>query len=332
MKPIVAISLGDPVGIGPEITVKALLEDEVKSKVNHILIGDVRILQKALDLLGIDDLSIHAVKDVDNAILEAKVLNIIDTPIDIESVREIKYGEVKPIYGKAAVLAVKKAAQLCLSKKVNATASAPLNKDAMRKAGYHYEGQTQMLAELADVKRFGMVLMAENVMAYMLTTHMSLRDACDAVTKEKVLNAITLVDESLKLLGYKKPRIAVAGLNPHSGENGLFGREEIDEMVPAIEEAKRTNIKVTGPVPADTAYLKVKDGIFDVVIGMSHDQVNIPLKIIGFGDIVTLVLGLPFIRTSVGHGTAFDIAGKNIADHNNMKKAIIKAGELSKKG
>jgi len=222
-----------------------------------------------------------------------------------------------------------KAGNMAMAGTIDAIVSAPLNKEAMRKAGYSFEGQTQILAELTGSKRFGMILLLGSIRVMMLTNHMALRAACDAVSKERVFEMITLADESLRGFGIERPKIAVAGLNPHSGEGGLFGREEIEGSIPAIEAASANGIDVTGPVPADVVFVKAREGGYDLVLAMYHDQANMAAKLLGFGEVVTLLAGLPIIRTSVGHGTAFDIAGKGIADHTNFVRAIETAAELA---
>ena len=231
--------------------------------------------------------------------------------------------------GQAAVVYTQEAGRLAMNGVIDAIVSAPLNKEAMRAAGYPYEGQTQILGELTGSKRYGMILIFGYLRVLMLTTHVSLRKACDAVTREKVLAMIELGDESLKRFGIPKPRIAVAGLNPHSGEGGLFGTEELEGSIPAINEARARGIDALGPVPADVVFLQARDGQFDLVLAMYHDQANMASKLLGFGEVVTLLAGLPIIRTSVGHGTAYDIAGRGVASEVNFVCAIKAAAEFA---
>ena len=212
---------------------------------------------------------------------------------------------------------------------IEAIVSAPLNKEAMRLAGHAYEGQTEILGELTGATRYGMILLLGTLRVMMLTTHMALRKACDAVTREKVLEMIELADQTLRTFGISKPRIGVAGLNPHAGEGGLFGSEEVNGSPPAVQDARKKGIAAVGPVPADVVFVKAKEGEYDLVLAMYHDQANMAAKLLGFGDVTTVLAGLPIIRTSVGHGTAFDIAGKNVAKEGNFIRAITAAAEFA---
>ena len=220
---------------------------------------------------------------------------------------------------------------MCLDGRLQAMTSAPLNKESMRAAGHHYEGQTQILAELCQAKRHGMAIILDKLRIMLLTTHMSLSEAIAKVKKERVTNMLELAWDLLQFVEVPDPVIAVAGLNPHAGEGGLFGREEIDEVMPAIETCRKNGINVVGPLPADTVFHRAHQGEFSLVLAMFHDQGLMAVKLVGFGHAVTLLAGIPLIRTSTGHGTAFDIAGKNIADHTNLYKAILLAGQLGVK-
>jgi 4-hydroxythreonine-4-phosphate dehydrogenase len=207
--------------------------------------------------------------------------------------------------------------------------SAPLNKEAMHEAGYQYEGQTEILGELTASKP-AMVMVVDRMRLMLFTNHMALRAVCDHVTKERMLDRIVLAHAALRDMGIASPRIAVAGLNPHAGENGMFGREEVDHIAPAIAAARATGIDAQGPFPADTVFLKSRDGAYDMTIALYHDQGLMAVKLVGFGRVVTLLIGLPLIRTSTGHGTAFDIAGKNVADHVNLLEAVRVAAEVAR--
>jgi 4-hydroxythreonine-4-phosphate dehydrogenase len=261
------------------------------------------------------------------AAFDDRALDVLD--LGLIDVRKLKISAVDAEVGKAAVVYTQEAGHMAMNGVIDAIVSAPLNKEAMRAAGYPYEGQTQILGELTGSKRYGMILIFGALRVLMLTTHVSLRRACDAVTREKVLAMIELGHESLKRFGIPKPRIAVAGLNPHSGEGGLFGTEELEGSIPAIKEARAKGIDALGPVPADVVFLKGRDGHYDLVLAMYHDQANMASKLLGFGEVVTLLAGLPIIRTSVGHGTAFDIAGRGIADETNLVCAIKAAAEFA---
>jgi 4-hydroxythreonine-4-phosphate dehydrogenase len=245
--------------------------------------------------------------------------------------RAFRMGVIDTALGDAAVHYTREAARFALSGEVDGIVSAPLNKEAMRAAGHHYEGATEIFAEMAGVKRYAMVLMLGEMRLLLLTNHMSLRQACDQVTQARVYDKIMLAHEALVEQGIAAPRIAVSALNPHAGEAGLFGREEIDEIEPAIARARADGVDAIGPVPADTVFHKTKQGMYDLTIALYHDQGLGAVKLLGFGTVVTLLVGLPFIRTSTGHGTAFDIAGTGKADHGNLLEAIRVAAELATK-
>ena len=325
-RPVLGITMGDAAGIGPEIILKAFQGDRLFSLCSPLIIGSLPTMEFYKSLLGVD-ISFRPINHVSQASAESGTLDILDLGlIDTDA---LKIGKTDPAPGKAAVIFTQKAAQLAAAGRIDAVVSAPLNKEAMRLAGYSYEGQTQIFAEITGSKRYGMILLLGSIRAMMLTTHLPLREACDAVTKENILEKIELAHESLVAFGIERPKIAVAGLNPHAGEGGLFGREEVDETIPAIEAALMRGIDVVGPMPADVVFLKARDGEFDLTLAMYHDQANMVAKFLGFGKVVTLLAGMPIIRTSVGHGTAFDIAGKGVADEANFIKAIEVAAELA---
>ncbi len=235
--------------------------------------------------------------------------------------------------GKAAFEFVAKGVELAMGGEIAAIATAPLNKEAMNAGGYHYPGHTEILADLSKTKDYAMMLTGGPLRVIHVTTHVSLRKACDLVKKERVLRVIELADHAAKQLGFEKPRVAVAGLNPHSGEGGLFGDEEIKEIIPAVEEAKRRGYDVTGPVPPDTVFYRAAlKNHFDIVVVMYHDQGHIPLKVLGFEEGINVTVGLPFIRTSVDHGTVFGKAGKGTADSRSMSAAIYLAAKMAGQG
>jgi len=328
IKPIVGITMGDAAGIGPEITVKSLNYSNIYNICNPVVIGDFKIIR---DIIKICNLSLKSnkVNDLGECKFEFGSIDVLDFDnIDSNSLR---FGVVNPICGKAAVEYTIEAGKMALENKIQAMVSAPLHKGAMRAAGYNFEGQTQILGELTNSQNYGMILVFENLKILMYSTHMSLRKACDKVSYEGVLNKIILSNEGLKFFNKKNAKIAVAALNPHSGEDGLFGNEEIDFIAPAVKKANEQGINVVGPIPGDTVFVRARNGEFDLVIAMYHDQANIVMKILGFGEVVTLLAGIPIIRTSTGHGTAFDIAGKNIADEKNLYKAIELAALLGGK-
>ncbi len=323
--PRVAVTMGDAAGVGPEIIVRALVEPVVQQVCTPVVLGDARVLQRALDLTGVR-VVLEVIDDVDVDAGEAAVGCLDFADLDAERLRP---GVVAAQNGSAAVRYTRAAARLALAGRIDAIVSAPLNKAAMHAAGLRYEGHTEILAEEAGASRCAMVLLVGAVRIMLLTNHVPLRRACDLVTSERVLDRLQLADAGLRQLGVQHPRIAVAGLNPHAGEEGLFGHEERDALVPAIEAARAQGIDAVGPFPADTLFLKARDGAFDLTLALHHDQGLLPAKLLGFGTLVTLLFGLPFIRTSVGHGTAYDIAWTGRADHRNMVEAIRVAAELA---
>ena len=325
-RPRVAITMGDAAGIGPEITVKSLADARVMEWCIPFVIGDARVLERAMNATG-THLAIRRLTALGEAAGTAGTLDVLDdAAIDMAGHR---WGEIDPRYGEAAVRWTRQAGQLALAGEIDAMVSAPLNKEAMHAAGYPYEGQTEVLGELT-ASRPAMVMVVDRMRLMLFTNHMALRAVCDYLRTDRVLDRIVLADAALRDMGIATPRIAVAGLNPHAGENGAFGREELDAIVPAIEAARARGIDAQGPFPADTVFLKSREGAYDMTLALYHDQGLMAVKLVGFGRVVTLLIGLPLIRTSTGHGTAFDIAGRNIANHVNLLEAIRVAAEVAR--
>jgi 4-hydroxythreonine-4-phosphate dehydrogenase len=324
-KPVVGITMGDAAGIGPELILKALSGESLTELCKPLIIGSYEVMQFYKEMLRID-VQLKRIQKIADARYRKGVLDILD--LDEINVDTLKIGQVASESGRAAVIYSQEAGKLAINKEIDAVVSAPLNKESMRRAGYEYEGQTQIFAELTGSNKYGMILLLGDIRVMMLTTHMALRKACDKVKKEKILTMIELAYESLVSFGIKNPKIAVAALNPHAGEGGLFGDEEVLESMPAIREAVGKGIDAIGPVPADIVFVKARDGAFDLVLAMYHDQANMAAKLLGFGEVVTILAGLPIIRTSVGHGTAFDIAGKGIAKESNFVRAIEVAANI----
>lgn len=323
--PIIGITMGDAAGISPEILVKSLADPEIRSFCEPIVLGDVRVLTAAAKTAGLD-LALRTVERPSAWRPDGRAFGVVDYH-DVDPTT-VKIGVIEPALGAAAVRYTREAARYALAGEIDGIVSAPLNKESMRAAGFHYEGATEIFAEEAGVKRYAMVLLLGEMRLLLLTNHMALREACDKVTKARVHEKIMLAHEVLVAQGIAEPRIAVSALNPHAGEGGLFGREEIEEIEPAIADARAAGVNAIGPVPADTVFYKTKQGMYDLTIALYHDQGLGAVKLLGFGDVVTLLVGLPFIRTSTGHGTAFDIAGKGIANHKNLLEAIRTAAEL----
>lgn len=339
-KPIIAITMGDPAGIGPEITIKALQKESIFEACRPIVIGDVSILYRVMQIPNMPKLEINVIKYPEEAKFQQGTLNVIDLKC-IEHIESFQPGVISTEAGNAAFQYVRKAIHLAMEGKVDATVTNPINKEAINLAGYHYSGHTEIYAEFTGTKQYTMMLAHENVRVVHISTHVSLREACDLVKRRRVLEVIRIADKACKDLGIETPRIAVAGLNPHSGENGMFGSEEINEIIPAIKEAKEEGIIVEGPIPPDTIFSKCRGGWYDIVVAMYHDQGHIPLKLLGFvynkeeqkWDAVAgvnITLGLPIIRTSVDHGTAFDQAGTGNANEVSLLNAIDYAIQLAK--
>ena len=336
-KPILGITMGDPASIGPEITVKALSDPAIYEKCSPIIIGDAAVMEAAVGIVG-KDVKINAVSDVKEAKFEFGTIDVYD--MKLVDMDKLERGVVSAMAGNAAFQYVKKVIELAMNHEVDATVTNALNKEAMNLAGHHYSGHTEIYAEYTGTKKYTMMLAHENLRVVHVSTHVSLREACDRVKKDRVLEVIRIADQACKELGIKEPKIGVAGLNPHSGENGMFGREEIEEITPAIEAAKGEGIIVDGPVPPDTVFSKARGGWYDIVVAMYHDQGHIPLKVVGFVynqaeqklDAVAgvnITLGLPIIRASVDHGTAFDQAGKGVANELSLINAMDYAIRMS---
>lgn len=319
MKPVLGITMGDPAGIGSEITVKALLDPKIYEKSRPVVFGDKAQLERAAKLIG-SKVEIKSIENVKDANPSEKVINVIDLNMVPE---DIPFGKVDPRCGKAAFAYIEAAVKAAMKHEIHAIVTAPLNKESLHLGGCPYPGHTEILANLTDTKDYSMMLVGEKLRVIHVSTHIQLRKACDAVKKERVYKVIKLADETMKLMGFANPRIAVAGLNPHCGEAGMFGNEDTDEIVPAVEQAKAEGINVQGPIAPDTVFHRAANkNEFDIVVVMYHDQGHIPLKVLGFSTGVNVTVGLPCIRTSVDHGTAFEIAGKGVADAESMKVSL----------
>jgi len=335
----IAITMGDAAGIGPEIIVKALERKELHRQALPVVIGDARTMEQALSIAK-SELRIRAISDLGQIQENPGIINVLDLKnIDLPN---LKHGRVDPMPGKAAVEYIQKAVALALEGRVAAIVTAPIHKEAINKAGFHYSGHTELLAHLTGSKDYAMLLAHGPFRVSHVTTHTSMRNACDRIKKERVLTVIRLTYEFLKKLGIENPRIGVAGLNPHSGEDGLFGDEEKKEIIPAIEGAKGKGWNVEGPVPPDTVFTKMKGKQYDAVVAMYHDQGHIAVKLVGFSmkpggkewdkmSGINLTLGLPIIRTSVDHGVAFGKAGEGRANPQSMVDAIKLAIQLASK-
>lgn len=325
-KAIIAVPMGDPAGIGPEITVKSFLNPEVLEAGNSIVIGDKDVLEKALEITQ-TDLEIKVIKDVEEADFSKNIINLID--LDNVDMTSFEYGQVQAQCGKAAFEYIEYAIKLAMDNKVDALATTPINKESLKTAEVPYIGHTEMLEELTNSHDPLTMFQVRSLRIFFLTRHLSIKEAIDQMTKERVHDYIKRSYDALIKLGVEEPKLAVAGLNPHSGEGGLFGHEEIDEITPGIKLAQEENYDVVGPVPADSVFFQALNGRYDAVISLYHDQGHIAAKMTDFHKTISITNGLPFLRSSVDHGTAFDIAGQNIASSESMEECIKLAGEYA---
>jgi len=326
-RPIVAITMGDAAGIGPEVVAKALLSREIYHICRPLVIGASMVMQKAIELSK-GTLELHIITAASEVMGQSGTMDLLDMHnLDQD---QVVSGRISPACGKAAVEFIIKAAQLALQGEIDALVTAPINKEATRQAGFGELGHLELLAHYTRATEYATMLVSGPLRVVHLTTHYSLKEALGYVTGERIFARLKLTHQSFRSWGIERPRIAVAGLNPHGGEGGILGNEEIEEISPAIKFAREMGIDARGPFPADTVFLRAIKGEFDVVLAMYHDQGHIPVKVFGFEKSVSVALGLPFIRTSVDHGTAFDIAGKGVAEAESMKEAIKVAVSLSR--
>lgn len=326
MTPIVGITMGDAAGIGPEVTMKSLADPEMYAICRPVVIGDAKILERANEIAG-GELRVHVISQPSQAGFQLGTVDCID--LDLLP-KDLPFGQLSSAAGDAAFRFVERAIQLALHGDIDAICTAPLNKEAMHLGGHFYPGHTEILAELTNTPDFAMMLTARNLRVIHVTTHIGLVDAVNAITPDRVYRVIKLADTTLRKAGFGRPKIAVCGINPHAGEHGLFGHGEDEEKVlPAVERANSEDIDAQGPLPADTVFFRAGRGDFDAVVAMYHDQGHAPVKVLGLEAGVNITVGLPIIRTSVDHGTAFDIAGKGMADAASMKEAIRQAALLA---
>ena len=326
-KPAIAITMGDPCGIGPEVVVKALADPRVYASCRPMVIGNTYAMWQAVKATGLP-LAINETDDPTVAGNDPATVDVVD--IHNLNPEDITVGQISVPCGKAAMEWVTKAGELALAGIVDGIATAPLNKEAAAMAGYESIGHTELLQELSGARIVPTMLMAKNLRVVHLTTHRSLRVACDYVKQDRILDFLQLTHDSFVKWGFPNPRLAAAGLNPHNSDGGLLGNEEADEIAPAVAAARERGIDAVGPIPADSVFHQAIQGRYDAVLAMFHDQGHIPVKVYGFEESVTANLGLPFVRTSVDHGTAFDIAGQGIAQHVSMLESIRLAVELAR--
>ncbi len=325
-RPILAITMGDAAGCGPEIIVKALDNPHFYQLCRPLVFGDLGRIKLAASLVN-SSLTITKAENIHTGVYQHGHVDV----LDFDNIPEdLPFGQVDERAGHAAFTYIEAAIQQALKNQVAAIVTAPINKEALHKGGHHFPGHTEILAELSHTADYAMMLAGDALRVIHVTTHVSMVDAAKLIKKDRVLRIIRLADRTLRLLGLEKPRIAVAGFNAHAGENGLFGREDMDEIAPAVLAAQEDGIAATGPIPPDTVFYRtVCRKEFDIVVVMYHDQGHIPIKLLGFDNGINVTVGLPFLRTSVDHGTAFDIAGTGVADSCSMSAAIEFAARLA---
>jgi 4-hydroxythreonine-4-phosphate dehydrogenase len=321
-----AITMGDPAGIGPEIILKALYTSEVQRCCAPVVIGSKSVMEAALDIVKLP-LELRIIKSPKAVRPEKGTVEVINMDDAIEQPLGEK-GRPSAGGGKACAAFIRTAIDLAMNKKVGGIVTAPISKEALKMAGLRWPGHTEMLAELTSTREYAMMLIGGPLRVILVTIHTALRNVPDLITRQRVAKTIRLAKKACDMLKIRKPRIAVAGLNPHAGEAGIFGDEEIKKIIPAIRSVAREGVRVSGPYPPDTIFHKAYAGEVDVVVCMYHDQGLIPLKMIAFDKGVNVTIGLPFVRTSPDHGTAYDIAWEGIADPSSMIEAIKLAARL----
>lgn len=325
-RPVVAITMGDPAGVGPEVVVKSFAHPDIFAYVQPIVVGNRRRLEKAARICGAS-VEVRTVETPRDVQWQPGVVPCIDAATVPE---DLPFGKLSAIAGEAAFQCVRRAVELAAHGEVAAICTAPLNKEALHAAGHRYPGHTELLAELTGTPEVSMMLIAENLRVIHVTTHIGLIDAVEKIDAGRVERTIARAHDLLVRIGIEAPRIAVCGINPHAGEGGLFGRgEEAQKIEPAIARLQAKGWDVQGPLPADTLFFRARRGDFDMVVAMYHDQGHGPVKVLGLEAGVNVTVGLPFVRTSVDHGTAFDIAGTGIADERSLLEALRQAALLS---
>lgn len=328
MKPVIGITMGDAAGVGPEIIVKSLSIKEIYEQCKPVVIGDAKMLNRAVAITKCN-VEVRSITQIEDAEYTFGTIDCIDLDL-LPS--DLKYGKISAESGNAAFQYIKTAIDLAKESKIQAICTAPLNKEALHKGGHIYPGHTEILAKLTETEDYAMMLASPKLKVIHLTTHVGIIKAIEMINPERTYNVIKLAHETLTRAGFDNPSIAVCGINPHAGENGLFGNgEEEEKLVPGIKKAQEQGINASGPHPADTLFFRAGRGDFDMVVACYHDQGHGPIKVLGLEAGVNITVGLKggVIRTSVDHGTAFDIAGKNIADERSLVEALRSAIELA---
>ena len=325
-KPLIAVPLGDPAGIGPEIVAKSIADRELFKIADCIVVGDKKVVENAVKITG-EDLAVNVVKDPAEGDWREGVLNLID--LDNIDMEKFEFGKVSGMCGKAAFGYIKKSIELAMAGKADAVATTPINKESLRAGEINFIGHTEIFGALTGTEDPLTMFETNGMRVFFLTRHLSLREMLDKITKDRIIDYVIRCTEALRRLGVTEGTMAVAGLNPHSGEHGLFGWEEVNEITPAVEELKKMGYNVAGPVPADSVFHQAALGRYNSVLSLYHDQGHIATKTLDFDRTIAITNGMPILRTSVDHGTAFDIAGKGIAGAVSMKEAIRLAAKYA---
>ncbi len=325
-KPLIAVPLGDPAGIGPEIVAKSIADRELFKIADCIVVGDKKVVENAVKITG-EDLAVNVVEDPAEGDWREGVLNLID--LDNIDMEKFEFGKVSGMCGKAAFGYIKKSIELAMAGKADAVATTPINKESLRAGEINFIGHTEIFGALTGTEDPLTMFETNGMRVFFLTRHLSLREMLDKITKDRIIDYVIRCTEALRRLGVTEGTMAVAGLNPHSGEHGLFGWEEVNEITPAVEELKKMGYNVAGPVPADSVFHQAALGRYNSVLSLYHDQGHIATKTLDFDRTIAITNGMPILRTSVDHGTAFDIAGKGIAGAVSMKEAIRLAAKYA---
>lgn len=325
-KPIIAVTMGDPAGIGPEIVAKSIADKATFDVARCIVIGDKKVMEKAIEIVGAD-LKVNVVDSPADGDYSYGVLNMID--LDNIDMSRFEYGKINAMCGQAAFDYIKKSIEITMDKQADAVATTPINKESLHAAEVDFIGHTEIFGALTGTDDPLTMFETNGLRVFFLTRHKSLRDMLDDIKKDRIIDYVERCTDALRRLGVKEGTMAVAGLNPHSGEHGLFGWEEVKEIAPAVEELKESGFNVAGPVPADSVFHQAAQGRFNSVLSLYHDQGHIATKTLDFDRTISITNGMPILRTSVDHGTAFDIAGKGIAGAVSMEEAIRLAAKYA---
>lgn len=326
-RPVIVIPMGDPAGVGPEIVVRAMMSEEVAEKARSIVVGDARILKRALSFPNMPEVEIREIFSAKEGDFRREILNVVD--LKNLAVEDYELGRVNAACGRAAYEYIEKAIEMAMNGEADAVSTTPINKESLHAANVPYIGHTEIFGALTKTADPLTIFALRGLLVFFLTRHMSIRNACDAITKERLVDYVKRSMKVLKQLGVNEGKMAIAGLNPHCGEHGLFGDEEVREVMPAVEELQKEGYPVVGPIGADSVFFQALEGKYSSVMSLYHDQGHIATKTVDFYRTISITGGMPILRTSVDHGTAFDVAGKGIATSISMEEAILVAAKYA---